>query len=128
MDLSGISVLIESHQKAIEVGTTVKLEEISKSVLKVIMMAKLEQVLEFGLNLNGHFSVSKDFVVNSKSLKDVRDFAEEVFDKSPIFSEQKDELVLAIAEAAQNIVKHAYKDIIETKDVSKLKYPLKIMN
>ena len=46
-------------------------------------------------------SVSKDFVVNSKSLKDVRDFAREVFDKSPIFSEQKDELVLAIAEAAQ---------------------------
>ena len=45
MDSSGISVLIESHQKAMEVGTTVKLKEISKSVLKVIMMAKLEQVL-----------------------------------------------------------------------------------
>ena len=45
MDSSGISVLIESHQKAMEVGTTVKLNEISKSVLKVIMMAKLEQVL-----------------------------------------------------------------------------------
>ena len=48
-------------------------------------------------------SVSKDFVVNSKSLKDVRESAREVFDKSPIFSEQKDELVLAIAEAAQNL-------------------------
>ena len=45
MDSSGISVLIESHQKAMEVGTTVKIKEISKSVLKVIMMAKLEQVL-----------------------------------------------------------------------------------
>ena len=45
MDSSGISVLIESHQKALEVGTVVKLKEISKSVLKVIMMAKLEQVL-----------------------------------------------------------------------------------
>jgi len=45
MDSSGISVLIESHQKATEVGTVVKLKEISKSVLKVIMMAKLEQVL-----------------------------------------------------------------------------------
>ncbi len=45
MDSSGISVLIESHQKAMEVGTTVKLIEISKSVLKVIMMDKLEQVL-----------------------------------------------------------------------------------
>ena len=40
-------------------------------------------------------SVSKDFAVNSKSLKDVRDFAREIFDKSPVFSEQKDELVLA---------------------------------
>ena len=45
MDSSGISVLIESHQKAMEVGTTVKLKEISKSFLKVIMMSKLEQVL-----------------------------------------------------------------------------------
>ena len=45
MDSSGISVLIESHQKAMELGTVVKLKEISKSVLKVIMMAKLEQVL-----------------------------------------------------------------------------------
>ena len=70
-------------------------------------------------------SVSKDFVVNSKSLKDVRDFAREVFDKSPIFSEQKDELVLAIAEAAQNIVKHAYKDIAETSDRMEIKISLK---
>ena len=45
MDSSGISVLIESHQKAMEVGTKVTLKEISKSVLKVIMMAKLEQIL-----------------------------------------------------------------------------------
>ena len=45
MDSSGISVLIESHQKAYELGTKVILKEISKSVLKVIMMAKLEQIL-----------------------------------------------------------------------------------
>ena len=45
MDSSGISVLIESHQKATELGTKVTLKEISKSVLKVIMMAKLEQIL-----------------------------------------------------------------------------------
>ena len=45
MDSSGISVLIESHQQAIELGTKVVLKEISKSVLKVIMMAKLEQIL-----------------------------------------------------------------------------------
>ena len=45
IDSSGISVLIESHQKAMELGTKVTLKEISKSVLKVIMMAKLEQIL-----------------------------------------------------------------------------------
>ena len=45
MDSSGISVLIESHQKAEEKKTKVILKEISKSVLKVIMMAKLEQIL-----------------------------------------------------------------------------------
>ncbi len=45
MDSSGISVPIESHQRAAELGTKVILKEISKSVLKVIMMAKLEQIL-----------------------------------------------------------------------------------
>ena len=42
---SGFSVFIESHQKATELGTKVILKEISKSVLKVIMMANLEQIL-----------------------------------------------------------------------------------
>ena len=45
MDSSGISILIESHQKDTELGSKVTLTEISKSVLKVIMMAKLEQIL-----------------------------------------------------------------------------------
>ena len=45
MDSSGISVLIESHQKALEKNTKVIIKDVSKSVLKVIMMAKLEQIL-----------------------------------------------------------------------------------
>ena len=45
MDSSGISLLIESHQKALEKNTKVIIKEVSKSVLKVIMMAKLEQIL-----------------------------------------------------------------------------------
>ena len=49
MDSSGISVLIESHQKALEKSTKVIIKDVSKSVLKVIMMAKLEQIL----NLDG---------------------------------------------------------------------------
>ena len=45
MDSSGISVLIESHQKALEKGTKLVIKDVSKSVLKVIMIAKLEQIL-----------------------------------------------------------------------------------
>ena len=50
----------------------------------------------------------RDFVVSSSSLKEVRSFSREVFEKVNINQDLKDELVLAIAEAAQNIVKHAY--------------------
>ena len=39
MDSSGISVLIESHQRALEKNTKVIIKDVSKSVLKVIMMA-----------------------------------------------------------------------------------------
>ena len=52
----------------------------------------------------------KAFLVNSSSLKDVRVFCREVFEKLQIQQDLKDELVLAIAEAAQNIVKHAFKN------------------
>ena len=52
----------------------------------------------------------KAFLVNSSSLKDVRVFCREVFEKLHIQEDLKEELVLAIAEAAQNIVKHAFKN------------------
>ena len=68
---------------------------------------------------------SKDFLVNSSSLKEVRIFSREVFEKINIPQDQKDELVLAIAEAAQNIVKHAYKDVQETTDKMEIKISLK---
>ena len=52
----------------------------------------------------------KAFLVKTSSLKDVRSFCREVFEKLEIDQNLKDELVLAIAEAAQNIVKHAFKN------------------
>ena len=58
-----------------------------------------------------NISEKKDFLVRSSSLKDVRTFSREVFEKLELDQSLKDELVLAIAEAAQNIVKHAYKDL-----------------
>ena len=58
----------------------------------------------------------KDFLVRSSSLKDVRTFCRGVFEKLQIDQNLKDELVLAIAEAAQNIVKHAYKNDPQTDD------------
>ena len=51
----------------------------------------------------------KEFPVNSANLKDVRNFARGLFDQVPEFQNYKEELVLALAEAAQNIVKHAYR-------------------
>ena len=68
---------------------------------------------------------SKDFLVSTASLKDVRTFSREVFEKINLPQDQKDELVLAIAEAAQNIVKHAYKDVAETSDRMEIKISLK---
>ena len=59
----------------------------------------------------------KAFLVRSASLKDVRTFCREVFEKLKIEQSLKDELVLAIAEAAQNIVKHAYKDSLDSKEL-----------
>ena len=72
-----------------------------------------------------NLSESKDFLVNTASLKEVRTFSREVFEKINLPQEQKDELVLAIAEAAQNIVKHGYKGIEETTDRMEIKISLK---
>mgnify|MGYP006265125309 CR=1 FL=1 len=71
---------------------------------------------------------SKDFLVSTASLKDVRTFSREVFEKINLPQDQKDELVLAIAEAAQNIVKHAYKDVTETSDRMEIKISLEDNN
>ena len=65
---------------------------------------------------NKNFSEKKDFLVRASSLKDVRSFSREVFEKFNIQEDLREELVLAIAEAAQNIVKHAYKDFPNTED------------
>jgi anti-sigma regulatory factor (Ser/Thr protein kinase) len=54
------------------------------------------------------FSESKEFSVHSSSLKEIRIFAREVLAKHDIFKSSSDDVVLALAEAAQNIVKHAY--------------------
>jgi len=70
-------------------------------------------------------SEKKDFFVNSSSLKDVRSFSREVFYKLQLDQDLKDELVLAIAEAAQNIVKHAYKDNEDNSDKMEITISLK---
>ena len=71
-----------------------------------------------------NISEKKDFLVNSSSLRDVRSFSRDVFEKLKIEKELKDELVLAIAEAAQNIVKHGYKDVENTTDRMEIKISL----
>ena len=68
-----------------------------------------------------NLSETKDFQVDSANLKHVRTFCREVFEKLEINQELKDELVLAIAEEAQNIVKHAYNNE-KTEDKWKSKF------
>ena len=71
--------------------------------------------------IENKISEKREFTVNSASLKEVRSFSREVFEKIKINQDLKDELVLAIAEAAQNIVKHAYKDMATTNDRMQIK-------
>ena len=59
----------------------------------------------------------KNFEVNSANLKHIRTFAREVFNKSEELKNYQEELVLALAEAAQNIVKHAYKDKPDVNEI-----------
>ena len=62
-------------------------------------------------------SEKKAFLVNSSSLRDVSSFCRGVFEKLHIQEDLKDELVLAIAEAAQNIVKHAFKNNADANEL-----------
>ena len=54
------------------------------------------------------FEEHKEFPVESSSLKEIRNFARDVLAKDNMFNTTKDDVVLALAEAAQNVVKHAY--------------------
>ena len=54
------------------------------------------------------FEEHKEFPVESSSLKQIRNFARDVLAKDNMFNSTKDDVVLALAEAAQNVVKHAY--------------------
>ena len=72
-----------------------------------------------------NLSEAKDFPVNTASLKEVRVFSRETFEKINLSQDLKDELVLAIAEAAQNIVKHGYKGVEDTTDRMEIKISLK---
>ena len=51
-----------------------------------------------------NFKEESDFNVSSSSLKEIRNFARELFEKVEELNDYKEELVLALAEAAQNIV------------------------
>ena len=60
------------------------------------------------------FSQHADFEIKSSSLKEVRNFCRDIFQKNQELENEQEKLILVIAEAAQNIIKHAY----ENKDSS----------
>ena len=64
-----------------------------------------------------NFKEEKEFPVHSSSLKNIRNFARGLFEKVEELDNYKEELVLALAEAAQNIVKHAYKGQTSSDDM-----------
>ena len=66
-----------------------------------------------------NFEETQNFKIESASLREVRAFAREVFKRNSIFIGHSDDLVLALAEAAQNIVKHGYNNE-PTKDEMKI--------
>ena len=66
----------------------------------------------------------REFPVDSASLKEIRNFAREVLAKDEMFNSTKEDVVLAIAEAAQNIVKHAYQNE-ETQDKMEIRISMK---
>ena len=57
-----------------------------------------------------NFSKFADFEIKSSSLKDIRDFSKKVFKENQELENEQEKLILAIGEAAQNIVKHAYEN------------------
>ena len=57
-----------------------------------------------------------DIAATAENLKEIRQFVRNYIDKCQNLDEYKDELVLAIDEACQNVVRHAYKD--KTGDIA----------
>ena len=64
-----------------------------------------------------NFKEEKEFPIDSSSLKNIRNFARGLFEKVEELDNYKEELVLALAEAAQNIVKHEYKGQASSDDM-----------
>ena len=57
-----------------------------------------------------NFSKFADFEIKSSSLKKIRDFSRKIFKENQVLENEQEKLILAIAEAAQNILKHAYEN------------------
>ena len=64
-----------------------------------------------------NFEEEREFSINTSSLKNIRNFARELFEKVEELNNYKEELVLALAEAAQNVIKHAYKGQASSDDM-----------
>ena len=67
-----------------------------------------------------NFSKFADFEIKSSSLKKIRDFSRKIFKENQELENEQEKLILAIAEAAQNILKHAYENKNSSDKLSSL--------
>ena len=56
------------------------------------------------------FTLHADFEIKSSSLRKIRNFCREIFQKHQDLENEQEKLILVISEAAQNIIKHAYEN------------------
>jgi len=69
-------------------------------------------------------SLSKEFEVNSSQLKEIRQFIRVFTKSSNLLKDCQEDIALAVTEACQNIIKHAYKDRLPTTDKIKIEINL----
>lgn len=69
-------------------------------------------------------SQSRDFEVNASKLKEIRQFIRNFTEPFDTLKNYQEDIALAVTEACQNVIKHAYKEKLPTTDKMKIEINL----